>query len=313
MDFVFKTASGVNRPLKPNEDHPQDNLNKTFYSDQINKVAHAIKEIILGMRTEPVLEVKEKDLPKESFKKVSEDENKIDLKKPAKEGRLKLLNTGAVVSIIIIAAILAYPKIFKANSLEKLRTSGERISVAVMPFQNMTNDTSLNYMQEVIQENLITYLSNFLDELKVRQSESINTLIQSKGLTNYVSITPSFASAISQKLEANVFIYGSIQQAGFKLRVNAKLIDTKTNEVLKSFEIDGSNNDETIFDISDSLRKKVTDFIIISKLKKEVSPDFQPLAATATTSPEAYRYFIDGNNAFDKWELPTAEKLFLKQ
>ena len=54
MDFVFKTATGVNRPLKTNEDQPNDNLNKTFYSDQINKVAHAIKEIILGMKTEPV-------------------------------------------------------------------------------------------------------------------------------------------------------------------------------------------------------------------------------------------------------------------
>ena len=44
MDFVFKTAPGVNRPLKVNEDHPQDNLNKKFYADQINKVARAIKE-----------------------------------------------------------------------------------------------------------------------------------------------------------------------------------------------------------------------------------------------------------------------------
>ncbi len=52
MDFVFKTSSGVNRPLKVNEDHPQDNLNKTFYADQINKVANAIKEIILGMKRE---------------------------------------------------------------------------------------------------------------------------------------------------------------------------------------------------------------------------------------------------------------------
>ena len=53
MDFVFKTATGVSRPLKTNEDHPQDNLNKTFYGDQINKVGHAIKEIIQGMKSEP--------------------------------------------------------------------------------------------------------------------------------------------------------------------------------------------------------------------------------------------------------------------
>jgi hypothetical protein len=47
MDFVFKTATGVNRPLKINEDHPQDNLNKTFYSDQMNKVAHADRKSVV--------------------------------------------------------------------------------------------------------------------------------------------------------------------------------------------------------------------------------------------------------------------------
>ena len=45
IEFIFKSA-GVNRPLRANEDHPHDNLNKTFYRDQINKLANAIKEII---------------------------------------------------------------------------------------------------------------------------------------------------------------------------------------------------------------------------------------------------------------------------
>ena len=52
LDFIFKTSSGVNRPLKSREDHPGDNLNKTYYQDQINKVALAIKEIIRGLKGE---------------------------------------------------------------------------------------------------------------------------------------------------------------------------------------------------------------------------------------------------------------------
>ncbi len=52
MDFVFKTASGVNRPLQSNEDRPNDNLNKTLYRDQINKVANSIKEIILALKSD---------------------------------------------------------------------------------------------------------------------------------------------------------------------------------------------------------------------------------------------------------------------
>jgi Tfp pilus assembly protein PilF len=45
IEFIYK-SQGVNRPLRINEDHPQDNINKIYYRDQINKVANAIEEII---------------------------------------------------------------------------------------------------------------------------------------------------------------------------------------------------------------------------------------------------------------------------
>ena len=50
IEFIYKSA-GVNRPLRANEDHPQDNLNRTYYRDQINKVALAIKDTIEGIKT----------------------------------------------------------------------------------------------------------------------------------------------------------------------------------------------------------------------------------------------------------------------
>jgi TolB-like protein len=170
----------------------------------------------------------------ESFE---ESEKKVTPTKPVKR---KLKPNYVINAILIIAVIvLAYPKIFKQNTLEKLRSSGERISVAVMPFQNMTNDTTWNVWQDGIQNELISFLTNS-EELKVRQIESTTGLLQSEGLTNYTSITPSIAGAISQKLDANVFIYGSIKQAGTTIRVNAQLIDSKTQDAVKSFQIDGS-------------------------------------------------------------------------
>jgi len=45
VEFIYKSP-GVNRPLRSREDSPNDNINKTFYRDQINKMALAIKEII---------------------------------------------------------------------------------------------------------------------------------------------------------------------------------------------------------------------------------------------------------------------------
>jgi len=136
--------------------------------------------------------------------------------------------------------------------LEKLRSSGERISVAVMPFQNMTSDTSLNIWQDGIQDILITSLSNS-QELAVRPIESVKGLIKTKGLSNYASITPSIASSISQKLDARLFVYGSIHQSGNSMRLNIQLIDTKTNELFKSFHTDAPISNGIDFSMLDSI------------------------------------------------------------
>ncbi len=312
MDFVFKTVTGAIRPLLPNEDHPNDNLYKTFYRDQISKVAIAIKEIVLGMKAGSVMKVEEKGQPGEPFREVRKEEKKIEKEKPPETAKRKLLYAFAVFTILIVAGILAYPKIFKRSSLEKLRSSGEKITVAVMPFQNMTNDSTWNVWQNGIQDMLITNLSNASDELKVRQIESINRLIQSKGSTNYASITPAFGSTISQKLDANLFVYGNIKQAGNTTRIYAQLIDTKSEEVIKSFQIESAAEEKITFEIIDSLSIMVKDFLVMSKLIKERNPDFIKYGAT-TRYPEAFKLVVSGNYAFNiKRDYPTALDLYMK-
>ncbi|MCX6254073.1 MAG: hypothetical protein NTV31_06290 [Bacteroidia bacterium] len=71
VDFVYK-STGVNRPLRANEDHPQDNLNKTYYRDQLNKVANAIEGIIESLKDVKagiVIEGKSEKEQKAVFKK----------------------------------------------------------------------------------------------------------------------------------------------------------------------------------------------------------------------------------------------------
>ena len=296
VEFIFK-SSGVNRPLRSKEDNPDDNLNHTIYRDQINKVALAIKEIITGLLIEPSDALKEKVRQKKTIEEVIGEEKIFRYAWPLGLTRKKVIYGVSISAILIITAILVYPKIFKQNTLEKLRSSGDRISVAVMPFQNMTNDTIWNIWQDGIQNELINALSNS-EELKVRQPGSVNSLIRSKSLPDYASITPSLASSFSEKLNTNILICGSIKQDGILLRVNAQLIDPKTEEVLKSFQIDGPPTEETIFPIIDSLSSQVKDFLIITKLKQASS--IKSRLVITTDSPEAFRYFIYGNNAFFK-------------
>jgi tetratricopeptide (TPR) repeat protein len=305
IKFIY-AEPGVNRPLKPNDDE-KINLNKTKYRNQINKVGNAIKEIISGLKTEPVELGKEKILHIEPSNEVHKEQVKETQEKPFRSVISKLFPVILITTILIIAAILAYPKIFKRDKLANLRSSDGRISIAVMPFQNMTNDTLWNVWQDGIQNELITSLTNS-EELKVRQFESISNLLQSEGFTNYASLTPSVAGKISQKLDASVFIYGTIKQAGATIRLNAQLIDSKTEEAFKYFEINGPAKEDMIFQIIDSLKRMIKNSLIISKLGKELSPDFRSFASS--NSPEAYRYYIYGQKAFFNRDYPIAVKMY---
>ena len=243
----------------------------------------------------------------ESLEEVKKEAGIEKQVRPARSPKQKLLSGVLIIAILVMAAIFAYPRIFKKDTLEKLQSSGERISVAVMPFQNLTNDTIWNVWQDGIQDILINNLTNS-EELVVRQTESISGLIQSKGLTNYASITPSIASDISQKLETNIFIYGSIKQVGTTIRLNAQLIDNKSGETYKSFQIDGIT--DNILHITDSLSIMLKNFLIISKLREQATLGFQN--PVSTNSPDAYRFYLMGINAFGKKDFPEAIKLLLQ-
>jgi tetratricopeptide (TPR) repeat protein len=305
IEFIY-IEPGVNRPLRAAEDNPGNNLNKTYYRNQVNKVANAVREIISGMKAEQT----DYESPGQ-LKTTGEEGRKVKTPAKKRSGTLLSRKSAAVLAlfaIVLIASIIAFPKIFRRDTLERLRSSGERISIAVMPFQNMTNDSTWNVWQSGIQDMLVTYLSNYPDELRVRQTEQTNSLIKSQGLTDYASMTPFLARRVSKNLESDLFIYGSIKQAGPTMRVNAVLIDTKTREALKSFEIEYPSDEEMVFPNIDTLNRWIKNFLVISALKKGTSRDQQFYGNT--NSPEAYKLFILGNDAAWNGDGRTALKLY---
>jgi AraC-like DNA-binding protein/tetratricopeptide (TPR) repeat protein len=214
-----------------------------------------------------------------------------------------------LVLLLIALGFLIYSKIIKSDAGGDLVSSDGKIPIAVMPFRNISNDSTLNIWQEGIQEYLITSLSN-IKELKVKRKEIINSLLETRGLTKYASISPDFAGKISQKLDANLFICGSIMQTGSRIKLVAQLLGSKTNEILSSFEINGPFSGEISFDLMDSLRKRVTDYLIISKLIKE-NPIYGTLQLS-TTSSEAFRYYLYGDQALEKGDNTAALAWYLK-
>jgi tetratricopeptide (TPR) repeat protein len=306
VELIYKSP-GVNRPLRFAEDHPHDNLNKTYYRDQINKIANSIREIISGMTAVSEQIGKNRfssDVAQESMR---ENEKTDRLSKTDKPKSRTLVSILLSITILILALVLLYPGFFGKSRLEKLRSSGDKISVVVMPFQNMTGNPEWDVWQDGVQDILINSLS---EELKVRQAESVNSLIHGRGHANYASISPSLAGSFSKKLESDIFVYGNIKQAGNILRLYAQLIDSETEEVYKSFQIEAPSDEEIIFSVVDSLSVMVRDFLIISELEREVY--LHDKQQVATSSPEAYKEFINGRNEFMKRDYSSARNHLMK-
>ena len=306
IEFIY-SSPGVNRPLRSMEEIPQANLNRTVYRDQINKLANAIRAIISGLKTASAEPGKDRNKPEEFAGEHKETKVKA-VKGIFVAGVNKKLLAGIVIVILLLTtvSIIALPRFFRKGKLEKLMTPDGRISVAVIPFQNMTNDSTWNIWQDGIQFNVVSSLSNS-QSLKVMQTESTNQLIRSKGLTNYSMITPSVARTITQNLDANVFVYGNINEAGDKIRISAQLINTKTAEIFKSFKVDGAGS--RILQISDSLSSLIRNYLIISSLKNEISSEMRN---ELPSSVEAYKAYILGNKAFINYDYPSAARWFLQ-
>ena len=219
-----------------------------------------------------------------------------------------LLAAYALMALLVIAFAFIY--LARKSDLSN-QPAGDEISIAVMPFQNLTNDASKNFWEIMIQDNLINSLSNEKD-LKVRQTQTVNSLLESNDLANYASLTTTLARSVSQKLDASVLVLGSIKQIGAITRLNAKLIDSKTEQVFQSFQLDGKP--ENIIQLADSLTLLVKNFLITDLLKKEFSLSIKRLvdASAVSTDPEVFRFYLEGTNSFAKMDFSQAREMYLK-
>ena len=223
--------------------------------------------------------------------------------KSAKNKRISFI---FLTIFMIIAVVLFYSRFFKQESTMNSSSSGGKISLAILPFQNMTNDIKWDRWEIGIQDVLVSFFSGF-DNFKVDQKEAINSLLPDKDQNSIELLTPTHINYISKKTGANILISGSFNQSSVTLRINAQLVNAHSGEVINSFQID--ENSEEIFPAIDSLANLMKEFLLISELKYELPINFVVLANTK--SPKAYNYFIRGLNAFYKSDYPSAINFYL--
>jgi tetratricopeptide (TPR) repeat protein len=294
MDFVFSTSSGVNRPLRANEDHPNNNLNKTFYRDQVNKVARAIKDIILGMRVEPVRVVSEDDQVTDTLKKVREEE-RTALKEKSPKLPGKNLLTGLIVIgvLLVIAAIFIYQKISgNRNSMNAMTVpvtvineEGEKevrrifkesfvSRLIIFPFTNEANDSSNNWLQYGFADAIGQDLGQFS-----YITAGVNT--DAKHLQEQIKVSRAY--------NYPYFLTGGFRTDGRKYEVTSKLYTTVNGTVVEEKKFNGND----FFSLVDSISLQTRIDLGVSNSVISNSADL-PVKEQLTNNMDAFRYYVRG-------------------
>ena len=148
-------------------------------------------------------------------------------------------------------------------------TSVER-SVAVLFFENLSGVKEDEYFRDGITEDIITELS----KIKGLNIFSRATVLAYRDK----SVTPA---QISQQLRATCVLTGSLRRAGNRLRINAQLVDTRTDFPLWSERYDREMQDA--FEVQDEIARKIAE-----ALRVTLAPQGQALAAKPPDNLQAH-------------------------
>ena len=193
-----------------------------------------------------------------------------------------------VVAIIGISglALLATIVALAVSAYLRSETGGTAItSIAVMPFDNASGNSDLDYLSDGMAETLIKSLSQ-LPNLNVKARSSV---FRYKGKA-------TDAKTIGKELNVQAVLNGRVVQRGDQLTLNLELVDSKTENVIWTDQYDRKFSD--LVSLQNEIARDVS-----SKLKTKLSgTDEQKLVKTYTTNPEAYRFYLQGRFYWNKRE-----------
>jgi adenylate cyclase len=173
--------------------------------------------------------------------------------------------------------------------------AANRPSVAVLPFANLSGDPGEEYFADGITDDLITDLAK-LSGLVVIGRNSVFTY---KGRSVVLE-------DVARDLGVRYVVEGSVRRSGDRIHVNAKLIDTATDDHLVAEEFDRSESD--VFAVEDEVVRHIVEALGV----KPTASEQDQLARPPTANLEAYDYYLRGEQAARTGLLREALQLYTK-
>src|SRR5213595_2949975 len=181
---------------------------------------------------------------------------------------IMLVAAGVVVSAA--AGCFLLPRV-SAHKIDK--------SIAVLPFENLSDEKENAYFADGIQDDVLTNLSK-IGDLKVISRTSV---MPYRGKASNVR-------EIAKALGVATILEGSVRRIGNRVRVNVQLINADTDEHIWAEDYDRDLTD--VFAIQSDLAKKIT-----GELQAKLSPmEKAQIKQRPTENGEAYLAFVQAQN-----------------
>jgi TolB-like protein/Tfp pilus assembly protein PilF len=167
-------------------------------------------------------------------------------------------------------------------------------SIAVLPFENLSDDKTNTYFATGMQDEILTRLAGIRD-LKV---------ISRTSTEQYASRPPNL-KIVAEQLGVATVLEGSVQKAGAAVHINVQLLDARSDSHLWAQSYDRDLKD--IFGVQRDVAQNVAD-----ALKAQLLPaESARIASVPTQNPEAYDLYLRANahfqRAYDQSALTSTE------
>jgi len=187
-----------------------------------------------------------------------------------------LIATGVIVSAA--AGFFLLPRA-SARKIDK--------SIAVLPFQNLSDEKENAYFADGMQDDILTNLSK-IGDLKV---------ISRMSVMSYRGESTRNAREIGKALGVATLLEGSVRRVGDRVRVNVQLIDANNDEHIWAEDYDRDLTD--VFAIQTDLAQKIA-----SALQAKLSPNEKArLDRRPTQNPDAYLLFVQAHDYANRAEM----------
>jgi serine/threonine-protein kinase len=199
------------------------------------------------------------------------------LRRCAPETRSMQRTRAALVLAAVVVCGLSIPPVIHQCQVEP---PAPEKSIAVLPFENLSKDEENAFFAAGVQDEVLSYLARIAD-LKVISRTSV---------MQYKSGIERNVRKIGQQLGVANVVEGSVQRSGNRVRVNAQLVDTRTDRHLWAQTYDRDLAD--VFAIQSEIAKTIAD-----QLQAKLSPaEKSAIERVPTSDVIAFALYTRANN-----------------